>query len=97
MMGQEMGHNNRESENEENSYKEEKSWAKGIISTIAPLGNIVGGGMSKSWDKILDGTYDMPKTLLHLVQKYLRNMKQDNNVPQEHNPTITPSEIKRRL
>ena len=69
--------------------------AEVISPTIASLVNILGNGMSESCNKILDGTYEIPKILPLLVQKYLKNMKRDNNIPQELNPTIPVSEIKK--
>ena len=57
--------------------------AEGTSPIIAPLADILGGRMSKSCDKILNSTYDIPMTLPHLVKKYLRNMKRNNNIPLE--------------
>ena len=62
--------------------------AEGVSPTISLLANIMGSGISECCNKVLDGTYEIMTTLPHLVQKYLKNMKRDNIISQEQNPTI---------
>ena len=86
----------RQSKNGEITYRELKkhfAQAEGTSPIITPLWKIMRDRMSGFCDQILDDTYNIPTTLPHIVQKYLKNMKRDNNIPQEHNPTIPLSEI----
>ena len=64
------------------------SQAEGTSLTRAPLTNILGDGMSETCNKVLYDTCSTPTTLPHLVQEYLKNIKRDNNIPQELNPII---------
>ena len=79
-----MGHNNRQNENGEITHIKQQyknSQAEGTSSTIISLENILGDGMSETCNKILYDTYNIPITLPHIIQKYIRNMKQYNNIP----------------
>ena len=71
--------------------------AEGTSSTTEPLKTILGDGTNQTFNDILDGTYKIPTHLPHLLEKYLMDMKRDNNIKQNEHPLIPINAIKNAL
>ena len=54
--------------------------AEGTSPTTEQLTSILGDGTNQTCNDILEGNYEIPTHLPHLVKRYLMNMKRENNI-----------------